>query len=73
MTSDTHLFMCLLAICIYSLEKYLLNSFVVWLYQVACGVLVSQPGMEPEPLAVRMPSPNHWTTREVPQTLHLFF
>ena len=29
-----------------------------------CGILVPEPGMEPEPLAVRPQSPNHWTARE---------
>ena len=29
-----------------------------------CGILVPGPGMEPEPLAVRPHSPNHWTARE---------
>ena len=29
-----------------------------------CGILVPGPGMEPEPLAVRPQSANHWTARE---------
>ena len=29
-------------------------------------ILVSQSGMEPGPLAVRMLSPSHWTTRDLP-------
>ena len=36
-----------------------------FLYHVACGILVPQPGIEPRPLAVKEQSPNHWTTREV--------
>ena len=32
--------------------------------QVACGIFVPQPGTEPGPLAVRVQSPNHWTSRE---------
>ena len=32
----------------------------------ACGILVPQPGIEPGPLAVKMPSPNHQTARELP-------
>ena len=32
----------------------------------ACRILVPQPGIEPRPLAVKVPSPNHWTAREVP-------
>ena len=33
---------------------------------VACGILVPWSGIEPWPLAVKVPSPNHWTTRESP-------
>ena len=32
---------------------------------VGCGMLVPQPGTA-GPLAVRAPSPNHWTARELP-------
>ena len=32
-----------------------------------CGILVSQPGIEPLPLVVKAQSLNHWTTREVPK------
>ena len=32
----------------------------------ARGILVAQAGTEPTPPAVRVQSPNHWTTREVP-------
>ena len=31
----------------------------------ACGILFSQPGIEPTPLALEVWSLNHWTTREV--------
>ena len=31
---------------------------------MACGVLVPQPGIEPGPPTVTVPSPNHWTARE---------
>ena len=34
------------------------------LYHVACWILVPWPGTEPEPLAVKSCSPNHWTARE---------
>ena len=33
---------------------------------MACGILVPQPGIEPGPTAVKAPSPNHWTTRDLP-------
>ena len=40
---------------------------------VACGILVPQPGIEPWPLTVKVPSPNHWTAREFPPLLFFFF
>ena len=33
--------------------------------------LVPQPGIEPWALALRVPSPNHWTAREVAAALFL--
>ena len=33
---------------------------------IACGILVSRPGIESQPSGVRAKSPNHWTTREFP-------
>ena len=38
----------------------------LWPCRVACGILVPCPGIEPGSLAVKVQSPNHWTTREVP-------
>ena len=38
----------------------------VHLSYVACGILVSQPGTELVPLAVKVQSPKHWTARELP-------
>ena len=35
-----------------------------WPHRVAYGLLVPRPGIEPGALAVRPPSPNHWTARE---------
>ena len=32
----------------------------------ACEILISQPGNEPGARVVKMPGPNHWTTREFP-------
>ena len=32
----------------------------------ACGILVPRPGIEPGPLAVKVRSPDHWTSREFP-------
>ena len=31
------------------------------------------PGIEPGPLAMKVPSPNHWTTREFPIGTFFFF
>ena len=38
---------------------------------MACGILVSQPGIKPVPPALEAWSLNHWTAREVPQGLFL--
>ena len=35
------------------------------------GILVPQAGTEPRPTAVKVPGPNHWTTRELPQMASL--
>ena len=45
-----------------------LPPFFFWLYLVVRSILVSRPGIEPVPHAVEAQSPNHWTTREFPQT-----
>ena len=37
---------------------------------MACGIFISQPGIEPVPPAVEEKSLNHWTSREA---LHCFF
>ena len=34
---------------------------------MACGYSVPQSGIEPKPLAVKAPSPNHWAARESPK------
>ena len=39
---------------------------------MACGILVPPPGIEPRPTAVKAPSPNHWTTRELPELFFVF-
>ena len=41
------------------------NFFFFWLYCTAYGILVPQPGIKPGPPAVEVPSPNHWTAREL--------
>ena len=40
---------------------------------MACGILVPQSGLEPEPLAVKVQGPNHWTTREFPNLVIFYF
>ena len=40
--------------------------FFFWPCQMACRILIPQPGIEPMLPAVEAQSPNHWTTREVP-------
>ena len=52
---------------------YLLNIYITmpfllfffWPYCEACGILVPWPGIEPGPPAMKVLTPNHWTTREV--------
>ena len=41
-----------------------LFHFFFWPCCTACGILVPHPGIEPRPLAVKMWSPNHWTSKE---------
>ena len=38
----------------------------IWLLCTACGIIVPWLGIEPWPSAVKVQSPNHWTTREFP-------
>ena len=37
----------------------------------ASGILDPQPGIKPEPPAVKVQSPNRWTTSDVPQSVLL--
>ena len=46
--------------------------FFFWPCCMACGILVPWPRIEPEPPAVEVQSPNHWTTREVHFCLSFF-
>ena len=39
---------------------------------VACRILVPQTGVKPRPLAVKVESPNPWTTREFPRILKMY-
>ena len=40
---------------------------------MACGILVPQPGIEPGPSAVKARSPNHWTAKEFPTYVCVFY
>ena len=55
---------------LWQLVSFLFVWFLVlgffWLLCTACGILVPQPGIEPETSAVKAQSPNHWTAREIP-------
>ena len=44
-----------------------LSDWTDWLTDVACGILVPWPGIEPRLSAVEIQSPSHWTAREFPQ------
>ena len=50
-----------LMVCFFSL-----SFFFFWLHGMAFAILVSWPGIEPRPTAVKASSPNHWTAREFP-------
>ena len=41
-------------------------------YHEACGVLVPQPGIDLQPLALEAWSPNHCTAREIPEYKFFF-
>ena len=62
------LFSYLLIFIVANISKiYHFNRFwFFWPHHTACGILIPQPGVEPEPLAVTAWSPNQWTTREFP-------
>ena len=41
------------------------HTFFFWLCCSACEILVPWPEIEPSDLAGKVPSPNHWTAREL--------
>ena len=41
------------------------NFLPVFFGHAACGILIPQPGIKPEPLAMEEQSLNHWTTRKI--------
>ena len=42
------------------------NTLIFWRCRVACGILVSQTGIEPVPPAREARNLNHWATKKVP-------
>ena len=53
-------------------EVFCLFVCFIWLHLAACGILVSRPGIEPGPSAVKVQHPNHWTTRGFPLIMNNF-
>ena len=42
-------------------------TFLFLLQHMACGILVRWPGMESRAMAVKAPSPKHWTNQKIPE------
>ena len=55
-----------------SILFFLFFSFF-WLCHTACRILVTLPGIEPAPSAVKAHSLNHGTTREFPTVIIIIF
>ena len=51
---------------------FLVGFFLFCFVLMSRGILVPQPESVPGPLAVRMQSPNHWTTKEFPEVFVFF-
>ena len=45
--------------------------FFFWPHSMTFRILIPWPGIERRATAVKVPRPNHWTTKEVPQILKL--
>ena len=72
----------LLQIYLFSKKFFLLKKFLkkflclFWLHHVSCRIIVPWPGIEPRATAAKVPSPNHWTTKDIPPkciSKNLFF
>ena len=48
-------------------EMYILYDIYFFFSSIACGILIRQPGIEPEPPAVEVQSPTHWIARKLPE------
>ena len=57
------------------LKKWILFLLLLifWTRYSACGISVTRPGIEPGSSAVKVWSPNHWTTGEFPRKCILNF
>ena len=57
---------CQVALIVYTDAGVLFFQLFVWPRFMTCKILVPQLRIKPGPLAVKAPSPNHWTAREFP-------
>ena len=59
-----------MCLTLYFLDSSILKNWIkkkiLGPHCAAQGMLVPQPGLGPSPPAVKVQSPNHWTTMEVP-------
>ena len=65
------IYRCFKNLFVYLISNNCMNCFGSFFFSsgqccAACGMSVSQPGIKPEPLAVKAQSPNHSPTRELP-------
>ena len=64
-----HIYVCVcVCVCVYIYTHTHTHIFFFSFrsHHEVCRILVPRPGIEPWPLAVKAPSPNHWTAREFP-------
>ena len=54
-----------------NLQMFFLYAFLFWLHCAGCGILVPQPGIEPESPTLGAQSLNHWTGK--PQICFLLY
>ena len=54
-------------------EDISFNGYRVWALLAVCRILVPQPGIEPVSPGLGVQSVNHWTIREDPVLIDLFF
>ena len=54
---------------LYLFISFFLPPFLPFHFLGTSGILVPRPGIEPVPLAMKVPSPNYWTAREFQDSL----